>query len=91
MENHIGSLIIVGFTIIIGLIGVVYKNLINRIELEGKLSKEGLGLKVDSAEYKIVREWEKEVFSGMRLTIKELKDENNSAHEAIMLEIRKGK
>lgn len=68
---------------------MVYKNLLNRIESESKLSEKGLALKVDSAEYKIVREWEKEVFNGMRLTIKELKDENNIAHEAIMLEIKR--
>jgi hypothetical protein len=31
------------------------------------------------------------VFDGMRLTIKELKDQNNVAHDAIMFEIKRSK
>ena len=54
------------------------------------LSTDGKGdLKVDESSYKISHQYERELFEGMRVCIKELKDENSEEHRAIMIEIRK--
>jgi hypothetical protein len=73
----------------VGLIGLIYNNIINKINTIDKHTDKGLELKLDAAEYKITRAWERDLFDGMKLTIKELKDENNDAHKCIMLEIKK--
>lgn len=111
MEDHVWAVILLLFTTIVGLIGVVWKMLIGRIADLSKTSKDGLeankkaseqatrdallltekglSLKVGAAEYKIVREWQQDMFEGMKVSIRELKDENNVQHQAIMVEIRK--
>ena len=76
-------------TIILGLIAVIYNTLVGRIERLVMSTGKGLDLKVDESSYKISHQYERELFEGMRLCIKELKDENSLDHKAIMIEIRK--
>jgi len=89
MDSNAWIVLSIAMTIIVALIAVVYKNLVSRMEESSKQSRDGLRLKVDLTEYKIVREWEQDVFSNMKMSIRELKDENKSEHTAIMLELKK--
>jgi hypothetical protein len=76
-------------TVIIGLIAVIYGSLVKKIDSIQLSSKNGLALKVDSTEFKVTKEWQQDVFEGMRLVIKELKNENNIAHAGILLELKR--
>ena len=89
MVDHIWWILGVSITVILGLIGVIYNALIGRIERLVKSTDRGLDLKVDESSYKIAHQYERELFEGMKLCIKELKDENSQEHKAIMIEIRK--
>jgi len=89
MDSNAWIVLSIAMTIIVALIAVVYKNLVSRMEESSKQSRDGLRLKVDLTEYKIVREWEQDVFSNMKMSIRELKDENRAEHTAIMLELKK--
>ena len=89
MGDHIWWILGVSITIILGLIGVIYNTLVGRIERLVKSTDKGLDLKVDESSYKISHQYERELFEGMRVCIKELKDENSEEHRAIMIEIRK--
>jgi len=89
MDSNAWVIFSIAITIIVALIGTVYKSLVSKMDESQKQSREGLRLKVDTAEYKIVREWEQDVFSNMKMSIRELKDENRAEHTAIMLELKK--
>ena len=89
MDHIVWWVLGVSVTIILGLITVIYNTLVGRIERLVMSTGKGLDLKVDEASYQISHQYERELFEGMRLCIKELKDENCSDHRAIMIEIRK--
>ena len=89
MDHIIWWVLGVSVTVVIGLIAVIYNTLVGRFERLVMSTGKGLDLKVDESSYKIAHQYERELFEGMRLGIKELKDENSSEHRAIMIEIRK--
>lgn len=90
LERYFWEALLGILTLLGTFIGLVYRNITGQImDLKTSL-KEGFNLKVGTAEYKIQKEWEKDLFDGIRLSIKELKDENNTTHAAIMDEVKKG-
>ena len=89
MIDHFWWVFGISLTVIIGLIGVIYASLIARIERLVESTDKGLDLKVDDATYKVAHQYERELFNDMRLTIKELRDENSLEHKAIMIEIKR--
>ena len=89
MDHIVWWVLGVSVTIVLGLIAVIYNTLVGRIERLIRATDKGLDLKVDEATYQVAHQYERELFEGMRLCIKELKDENSAEHRAIMIEIRK--
>ena len=89
MVDHIWWILGVSITVILGLIGVIYNALIGRIERLVKSMDRGLDLKVDDSTYQISHQYDRELFEGMKLSIKELKDGNSEEHKAIMIEIKR--
>ena len=89
MEEHFWWVFGIAFTVIFSLIAVIYTTLVGRIDRLVRSTDKGLDLKVDESSYKIAHQYERELFEGMKVCIKELKDENSSEHRAIMIEIRK--
>ena len=78
-----------GVTAIMTLIAVVYRGMVKTIdELKTQIT-DRLALKVNGIAYKVEKEWQQSLYADMRITIKELKDENNEAHRGILLELQR--
>jgi len=60
-----------------------------RIAELSRSTDRGLDLKVNESNYQIAHQYERELFEGMKISIKELSSENSTEHKAIMIEIMK--
>ena len=89
MDDLIYWILGIGIGVIIALVGVVYRNLKEKIDNLTLLSKNGLALKVDNIVYRVEKEWQQSLYEDVRITVKELKNENNEAHKGILLELQR--
>ena len=89
MDDLIYWILGIGIGVIIALVGVVYRNLKEKIDNLTLLSKNGLALKVDNIVYRVEKEWQQSLYEDVRITVKELKNENNEQHKGILLELQR--
>jgi Na+-translocating ferredoxin:NAD+ oxidoreductase RnfG subunit len=75
--------------VIVGLISVIYVKMESKIDAIQLASKNGLLLKVDKVEYRVAKEFEQEIYKDLKITIKELRDDNNASHAGILLELKR--